>query len=69
MDRMHGAWHNNLINVGLSVFDDGGIRRGKEFASEALFRYVVDWPQFIPYRRRFSGNSISADGRLGRKLN
>lgn len=36
MDRMHGAWHNNLINVGLSVLDDGGIRRGKEFASEAL---------------------------------
>lgn len=49
MDRMHGAWHNHLIDVGLSVFDDGGIRRRKEFASEALFRYVVDCPQFIPY--------------------
>ena len=37
MDRMHGAWHNNLIDVGLSVFDDRCIRRRKKFVNEALF--------------------------------
>ena len=32
MDRMDGAWHNHVIDVGLSCFADEGIRQGKEFA-------------------------------------
>jgi hypothetical protein len=47
MDRMHGAWHNHVIDCHIEWFDDRGIRQGKEFGSEALFPYVAGCPQFI----------------------
>ena len=48
MDRVHGAGHNILCNIGLSVFVDGRSWRREEFKSEALFRHVLDARNSFP---------------------